>query len=136
MAKTLSQANIVIVDDDYNSSYVTTTYLKQQGVHQVYTFYNAEEVIDFVHKTVDHIDLFLVDIHLPGQSGHDLLKVLRNISKIAEARIVALTGGVLFMDIQKARTSGFDSFLGKPIKTKDFPHQLTQILAGEAVWDW
>ncbi|MEM7032071.1 MAG: response regulator [Chloroflexota bacterium] len=136
MVKALTEANIVVIDDDYNATYTTVAYLKQHGVQHTHTFYNADEVLDFVHETSETIDMFLVDIHLPGRSGHDLLKALRTISKVSEAKIVAITGGVLFMDIQKAQESGFDAFLGKPIKPIDFPNQLTQILAGESVWDW
>jgi len=37
--------------------------------------------------------------------------------------------------MNKARASGFDGFLGKPIDPDRFPDQITRILTGESVWE-
>jgi two-component system cell cycle response regulator DivK len=37
--------------------------------------------------------------------------------------------------MKKARTAGFDGFLGKPLDPDRFPDQVHRILAGDAVWE-
>jgi two-component system cell cycle response regulator DivK len=37
--------------------------------------------------------------------------------------------------MKKAKDSGFDGFLGKPIDPDLFPEQIKAILKGEEVWD-
>jgi two-component system cell cycle response regulator DivK len=37
--------------------------------------------------------------------------------------------------MNKARASGFDGFLGKPLDADRFPDQIRRILAGEPVWE-
>lgn len=136
MEQALAEANIVIIDDDPNSVYTTVAHLKHHGVKHVRTFIDVESLLAYTAESNEPVDLFLLDIHMPQQSGYALLKILREMPKFARSKFVALTGGVLFMEIRQAKEAGFDSFLGKPIKMADFPQQLQQILAGEAVWDW
>jgi two-component system cell cycle response regulator DivK len=37
--------------------------------------------------------------------------------------------------MNKARNSGFDGFLGKPLDPDRFPDQIRNILAGEPIWE-
>jgi two-component system cell cycle response regulator DivK len=36
--------------------------------------------------------------------------------------------------LQKARTAGFDGFIGKPLDPDRFPDQIRSILSGQPVW--
>jgi two-component system cell cycle response regulator DivK len=36
----------------------------------------------------------------------------------------------------RAKKSGFDGFLGKPLNPDRFPEQIRRLLAGEHVWEW
>jgi two-component system cell cycle response regulator DivK len=38
--------------------------------------------------------------------------------------------------MNKAKSSGFDGFLGKPLDPDKFPDQIRRILNGEAVWEF
>lgn len=136
MIQALTEATIVVIDDDYNATYTTAAHLRQHAVRQIYTFLDVDSLLNFAQETAEQIDIFLLDIHMPQQSGYALIKVLRQMPKFTQSKFVALTGGVLFTEIRQAKAAGFDAFLGKPIKMADFPQQLNQILAGEAVWDW
>jgi len=136
MTSALKNATIVIVEDDPNLSLVTTELLKLYGATRVHAFHNSHNTVKFVQETEETIDLFLLDIHMPDETGYDLIKKLRNLPAVTEAKIVALTAGVLLSDIRRARSAGFDAFLGKPIKPYDFADQLERILAGESFWEW
>ena len=136
MAKTLQEATIIIVEDDPNSYLATIELLKLHGASTIHPFTNGNSAMAFVDQTPEAIDLFLVDIHMPGETGYDLVARIRKRPKIAEARVVALTAGVLFDDIRRAREAGFDAFIGKPIKPYEFAQQLERILNGESLWQW
>jgi two-component system cell cycle response regulator DivK len=38
--------------------------------------------------------------------------------------------------MNKAKNSGFDGFLGKPLDPDKFPDQIRRILNGEPVWEY
>jgi CheY-like chemotaxis protein len=59
-------------------------------------------------------DIALVDIGLPGMSGYDIVRNLRQ-SKTPMPRLIAMTGYGQPHDRDLALEAGFDSFLVKPI---------------------
>jgi two-component system cell cycle response regulator DivK len=81
------------------------------------------------------LDLVLMDIHLPHEDGYDALHKLRADPRFADTRIVAITADANEAAMKKAKDSGFDGFLGKPIDPDLFPEQIKAILKGEEVWD-
>jgi CheY-like chemotaxis protein len=61
-----------------------------------------------------------MDINLPGISGLDALKVLREDSATAHIPIVALSANAMPRDIKKGLEAGFFYYLTKPIKVDEF----------------
>jgi len=136
MSLSLKDAKVVVVEDDPNSTLATVELLKLDGVNQIHTFTNGKTTLDFL-KNAAPVNLLLLDIHMPGETGYDLLKRVRALpDPTSRAKIVALTAGVLYDDIRRARQAGFDGFIGKPLKPKAFAQQVQRILNGEAVWEW
>jgi two-component system, cell cycle response regulator DivK len=50
--------------------------------------------------------------------------------------IIAVTAEASTDQMNKAKDSGFDGFLGKPLDPDRFPDQIRRILAGEPVWEF
>jgi two-component system cell cycle response regulator DivK len=135
MSKSLLEATIVIVEDDVNSSLATKELLKLEGATKVHCFEGGDQAMDFLEKS-GPVDLFLVDVHMPGETGYDFIGRVRSHPRGVKAKVIALTAGVLVDDVRRARAAGFDGFIGKPLKPAYFCQQVEQILAGEAIWEW
>ena len=73
-------------------------------------------------------DVILMDINLPGLSGIDALKVLREDPATASIPIVALSANAMPRDIEKGLEAGFFRYLTKPIKVKEFMETLNAAL--------
>jgi CheY-like chemotaxis protein len=65
-------------------------------------------------------DVILMDINLPGISGIEALKVLREDPATAHIPIVALSANAMPRDIKKGLEAGFFHYLTKPIKINEF----------------
>jgi PAS domain S-box-containing protein len=65
-------------------------------------------------------EVILMDINLPGISGIDALKVLREDPATAHIPIVALSANAMPRDIKKGLEAGFFYYLTKPIKVNEF----------------
>jgi CheY-like chemotaxis protein len=63
-----------------------------------------------------------------------MLKMLREESDYADARIVALTASVMNEEVTLLRERGFDSIIAKPINVSSFPKLLERLVQGESVW--
>jgi PAS domain S-box-containing protein len=74
-------------------------------------------------------DVVLMDINLPGISGIEALKILRDDPATARIPIVALSANAMPRDIERGLAAGFFSYLTKPIKVKEFMEALDAALA-------
>jgi PAS domain S-box-containing protein len=64
--------------------------------------------------------LILMDIHLPGISGMEAMKILRADPCTAHIPIIALTANAVPRDIEMGLEAGFFSYLTKPIMVHQF----------------
>ena len=73
-------------------------------------------------------DLILMDINLPGISGLEALKILRNDSITANIPVIALSANAMLRDIELGMEAGFFCYLTKPIKVNEFMETLDEAL--------
>jgi len=73
-------------------------------------------------------DLILMDINLPGISGIDALRILREDPLTAHIPVVALSANAMPRDIEKGLGAGFFRYLTKPIKIDEFMDTLDTAL--------
>ncbi|HXG56042.1 MAG TPA: response regulator [Vicinamibacterales bacterium] len=73
-------------------------------------------------------EVILMDINLPGLSGLEALKILRNDPLTAHIPIVALSANAMERDIRKGIEAGFFRYLTKPIKVAEFMETLNVAL--------
>ena len=69
-------------------------------------------------------DLVLMDLQLPDFDGYEALRRLRQDAALATVPVVAVTAFAMREDRERARTSGFDGYLEKPISIRELPAQV------------
>jgi PAS domain S-box-containing protein len=65
-------------------------------------------------------EVILMDINLPGISGIEALKILREEPGTAHIPVIALSANAMPRDIEKGLQAGFFRYLTKPIKVNEF----------------
>ena len=73
-------------------------------------------------------DVILMDINLPGISGIDALKALREDVRTAHIPVVAISANAMLHDIEVGRQLGFFRYLTKPIVVEEFMDTLDMAL--------
>ena len=76
----------------------------------------------------NHPEVILMDINLPGISGIEALKILREDPGTAHIPVVALSANAMPRDIEKGLLAGFFRYLTKPIKVNEFMNTLDEAL--------
>jgi len=69
-------------------------------------------------------DVILMDINLPGISGIQALKILREDPVTAHIPVLALSANAMPRDIERGLEAGFFRYLTKPIKVNEFMEAL------------
>ena len=73
-------------------------------------------------------EVILMDINLPGISGIQALKILREDPATAHIPVLAISANAMPHDIQKGLEAGFFRYLTKPIKVNEFMEALDRAL--------
>jgi PAS domain S-box-containing protein len=73
-------------------------------------------------------EVILMDINLPGMSGIEALKILREDQATAHIPVIAISANAMPRDIEKGLQAGFFWYLTKPIKVKEFTDALNVAL--------
>jgi signal transduction histidine kinase/ActR/RegA family two-component response regulator len=73
-------------------------------------------------------DVILMDINLPGLSGTQALKILREDPATAHIPVLAISANAMPRDIQQGLEAGFFRYLTKPIKINEFMQALNMAL--------
>ncbi len=131
----LKNATIIVVEDDPNSYMATLDLLKMEGATAIHCCSSGNSAIALA-ESLPQVDLFLVDIYMPGETGYDIIKRIRHHPQLAQSRVVALTASVMYDDIRRVKEAGFDSFIGKPVRPARFANQVRSILGGQTLWEW
>jgi PAS domain S-box-containing protein len=69
-------------------------------------------------------EVILMDINLPGMSGIEALKILREDPATAHIPVIAISANAMPRDVEKGLQAGFFWYLTKPIKVKEFTDAL------------
>jgi two-component system cell cycle response regulator DivK len=127
-------ATVVVVEDNFQNFVLITRLLAYLGVKNCEWKASGWQVLEFTNS-LPEVDLILMDIFLPEADGYEALDALRSHSRFEDTLIVAVTADASVDNMQRARESGFDGFIGKPLDPDRFPSQVRRILQGEPVWE-
>ncbi len=130
-----ARAQVLVVEDNVPNFVLIARMLAFMGVQHCEWKTSGWQVVQFA-DTLPHVDLILMDIRLPYEDGYQALQKVRASARLRDTLVVAVTAEASDEQMRRARTAGFDGFLGKPLDPDRFPDQIRKILLGEAVWEW
>ena len=64
----------------------------------------------------DHYDLVMLDVMMPGTSGTDVLRKMRDDEKLRDVPVIVMSAWQSPQDVASALEAGADRFLAKPFR--------------------
>lgn len=117
---------ILIVDDNEQNRKLARDVLQFAGFETL----EAAGGVEGLSLAVEHRpSLILMDIRMPDMNGTETVRKLREDERTAAIRIVALTSSTMKGDRERFLADGFDGYLEKPIRVREFPDQIRRHLA-------
>jgi two-component system, cell cycle response regulator DivK len=120
---------VLIVDDNRASRDLIRAILKPVHCHMIEATH-GQEALDLVEQ--EQPDLVLLDIDMPGLSGLEVVKRIRENPSLADLPVVAVTAFAMESDRKKGMTAGFTAYLTKPIRAAILRQQVQQLLSARA----
>lgn len=120
--------HILLVEDNLIALRIAETIIQQAGCR--YTSVMDGERALTLAKSI-HFDLILTDIGLPGMSGNELTKLIREWEKVVHAPlvpIIGLTAHGLIITKNEALQAGMNKILAKPLQLATMQTILAQFI--------
>ncbi len=117
MPDTASSATILIAEDDDTQRTLYADLLAQAG-YRVLEARDGVQSLEIARAQRPH--LVLVDVAMPGMSGWNLVRELRDDFTLGDLRVIVVSGLVDSWDRDASIAAGADSHLAKPVD----PHHL------------
>ena len=112
---------VLVVEDNPLNLKLVRDVLTASG-YEVLPAVTGEEGVTLA-ATCEH-DLVLMDLQLPDFDGYEAQRRLREDPALQAVPVVAVTAFAMREDRERAKESGFDGYLEKPISIRELPGQV------------
>jgi CheY-like chemotaxis protein len=119
-------SEIMIVDDDDISNFITQKCLEKSGMVEKISIYmeSPAAINELIQKKKNNIQLpeyILLDINMPYIDGFDFLDLCQSSDILDAIRVIMYTSSLRLEDRKKALTySSVKGYLEKPLQISDF----------------
>ena len=125
--------HILLVEDNEGDILLTTEALQEGKIfNKISVVRDGKQAMDFLKKRNEYADvelpnLILLDINLPKQNGHEILRLIKADLDIKHIPIIMLTTSSSEKDILMAYKNFANCFIIKPVEVKDLINAVTKI---------
>jgi DNA-binding response OmpR family regulator len=117
---------IVVADDDADIRDLVGFKLEQSG-HEVELVADGAAAVSACRER--RPDLVLLDVMMPGMSGLDACRALRDDTALATVPVILLTARAQESDIEQGFRAGADDYVVKPFSPRELASRVTAVLA-------
>jgi DNA-binding response OmpR family regulator len=118
----MSGKKVLVVDDDVKTVELVKLYLNRDG-YRVLTAYNGNDALQLARES--QADLIVLDLMLPGMSGLDVCRILREESDVPIIMLTALTTDD---DRLTGLDLGADDYVTKPFSPRELAARVRAVL--------
>ena len=123
----MSETPVLVVEDDADGQAVVAHILHYLGV-AVDTADTAEFAEHLLYDEGRRYRAIIIDLHLPGKDGWDLLRTLHTHADTAGVPCIAVTAYHDGNMADLAADAGFEAFFPKPINAEGFAEAVRELL--------
>jgi DNA-binding response OmpR family regulator len=108
----MAKKKILAVDDDATALGALRQILVQKG-YDVSTAPNGHDALTALRNST--FDLVILDVSMPGLSGYEVCRKIRQEDKTRDVPVIFLTAKGMLVDMTEGEEAGSDLYLVKPV---------------------
>jgi DNA-binding response OmpR family regulator len=119
-------AKVVVAADDEDIRKLVSFKLRRSG-HEVVAVGDGAAAVSACRD--DRPDLVILDVMMPGMSGLDAARMLRQDPALAGLAVILLTARAQESDIEQGFDAGADDYVVKPFSPRELSSRVAAVLA-------
>jgi DNA-binding response OmpR family regulator len=124
--KSRQKPTVVIADDDLEILTMVRTLLRRRDVKLIEAS-DGEEAMRLIRE--NEPDLVVLDVMMPGMSGWEVCKSIREDAALSSTGVIMLTGIGERLNEMTSPLYGADAYLDKPFELSDLDEKVGEVLA-------
>ena len=122
-------ARILVADDDVDIRELVEFKLSTLG-HDVVAVADGAAAIDACRA--ERPDLAVLDVMMPGVSGREAIRAIRDTPELADLPVILLTARAQESDVETGFDSGADDYITKPFSPRELAARVEALLGARA----
>ena len=118
----------ILIADDEPNILLSLDYLMRREGFEVLLARDGDEALALLQR--ERPRLILLDVMMPGKSGHEVLAALRADDALKHILVLMLSAKGRDTDVAKGLGLGADAYVTKPFSTQALVAQVRTMLAG------
>jgi DNA-binding response OmpR family regulator len=106
-------STVLVAEDDRTLSLMVATLLRGQG-YKVITAFDSVQVMMHALRPPT-VNAIVLDVNMPGGSGEETLRKLKNSSRTSHVPVIILSGSIDAVGRSRVKALGADAVLSKPL---------------------
>jgi DNA-binding response OmpR family regulator len=120
----------ILIADDEPSIVAAVEFLLKRGGYEVRVARSGDEALELIEASPP--DLVLLDVMMPGRSGYEVCKRLRERPEWKDLKIIMLSAKGRDAEVSRGLALGADVYITKPFSTRDLMAKIHGLLESES----
>jgi CheY-like chemotaxis protein len=127
--KTTKTHKILIVDDNPDDRFVIKRALSKPGFEvEVEVVAHGEAALELLRKEDDLPSVIFLDLKMPGMSGIETLRHIRDDVRLSKIPVIIVTHSLLELDKKESYAAGADGLINKVSDREQFGRDIESVL--------
>ncbi len=126
MGEAGGKIKILVADDDLEILALVARQVKPLA-DQLFEASDGEETLRIARETTP--DLIILDVMMPGMSGWEVCRAVREEESLADTKVIMLTGIGERLNEMTSPLYGANAYLDKPFELDDLEEKVREVLA-------
>jgi len=119
----------ILIADDEPSIVAAVEFLLKRGGYEVRVARSGDEALELIEASPP--DLVLLDVMMPGRSGYEVCKRLRERPEWKDIKIIMLSAKGRDAEVSRGLLLGADVYITKPFSTRDLMAKIQGLLESD-----
>lgn len=125
MGKNPQKTSVLVADDDVEILSIVGKVLRRMDLHVIEAS-DGDEAMTMILE--HHPKLVVLDVMMPGQSGWEVCRAVRDTESLKDTRVLMLTGIGERLNEMTSPLYGADAYLDKPFEIEALDRKVRELL--------